>query len=1695
MILFPKSILLKKRSSFDASTFGSLTPTFEKAHIFLNFVQNFSLALTLQQPSLLFLNVSFHTWFSPLEYFGLDLPWFITLLPPLYLIYVFDAGLFRERTFFGFWLMDAGGNVLEWDNQRTKFAISGILPVAFLIVACVFPYPVLLVLSIMSVLSFLNQVYLLRETHNEDEDFAKKRQENSMFFFLFFYTALYFPAVSTSAKLVFADPNSDYHLPILGGLLMPAYTQTVIGGLLMPVYVLLPLYKLGRSAFSIRAAVKAERLPPLSMTVPHLTYKEGLTTIRKKALESKLNEVTPTHLRPDQKLTCDSYAYKAAVSAVLVSPYEQNYWFWKIFSLLEKTTLTFVVLAINKGLAPPKYAAGVSGAGWLLCLLFRPHWDWKEDFIDLLSRLTIFATCLVPALIDHQEFTHKHTGWTLTGDEYWLAPALTGLAFGTLFILVFALGPLGMIRRAQKMFLGARSKSKRNEKILEGNVTSYKQADTIKDWEFEALPEEIKDLYEERFPLSLKFRFKTKLDRALYLLNLFGEDAVLKVEHDDMAGISEEQFADFTWALKAKLMEKFRPIIPTKQQVDSITNEEFLEFSETIQIKLIRNFPYSLLFRFESKLERAMTLLEDVGKDAVSHLTEEDVKDISKEQFEEFYLPLKAELLGKFSKHSFDYVKNLSRTLLLLKYQGEAAIKHLSKADLREIPEKEFDKLPEDIQDKLLERFVIEEEEEEGSKLPEPVTTTKPVQPPADAPPLFGEPTFFFEFLQNVQRTMFLLKYEEEAAIQFLTEADAAEITKEGFDGLSDKLRMELLKTFRTFGFSNVERTVAFFQLDAIEALNWFKSPKNIVNLEADYKEIPRVAFGMFEQDIQKKLLERTQNFEHKVCGFSHEEWTMALLRIDGEHGVNNIMNEEDAMKIEDYEFEELSENVQVSLLRKFRKEYERSEFTGKEIVDKKFGRTLKRHRDNPYIAIDPKDSRGEAYSVLKTSICSDSSEVRRAYRKLALKYHQNDATTKSQSAEAREEFDQITAAYKLLTESSEKIQKYDHGMCKVALGVMTADDANSITRKEFEKFDEELRVQLIKTFEDEDVFHELGPCKLSKHDRTILFLTVDGEDMAKQDHHNEEAYGNAYVSKVTADMAKSISKEEFDRFSEKTRGNLAMKFGPTELAKHREGQSLLVRGKSFAKDEGKMPDDPADEWRAPFPEEIHMKQALTREKWGAGAEQLREYTRQVLTCLPENKFYSNSLKYAVKEWCANRKLAEAKYRHITSWDVSDVTDMEGLFGGEKEFNDDISRWNVAKVENMSNMFYEAEKFNQDISRWNVGCCRNMNAMFNEARSFNQNLSAWNVQNVENMADMFMDAEKFNESLVGWKFPKCTDMTKMFENATSFNGNLKSWNVYNVKSMVCMFYKATSFEGKGLQAWNVEKCDAMIRMFDAAEKLNRKVVKNWDLSWCHSGSMFDEGVEGWETMKWMKLGKFGNTTLKAAIREWGNYRKAAETKYGHIKGWDVSEVTSMNGLFKNNIKFREDISRWNVEKVTDMNVKDNNMFKGAENFDEVRIMNWVKVPSTMADSLGKLRVAGWVKGDKFHSHDLKVAVGYWCDNRSAALEKYGHIEDWNTSEVRSMDYLFSTWREAGGIGSLARRFNDDISRWNVSKVESMDSMFYEAASFEQDLHAWDISNVKNMEFMFGKAASFDKGTIINWNLGGKNSDNMFKGTK
>ena len=58
-----------------------------------------------------------------------------------------------------------------------------------------------------------------------------------------------------------------------------------------------------------------------------------------------------------------------------------------------------------------------------------------------------------------------------------------------------------------------------------------------------------------------------------------------------------------------------------------------------------------------------------------------------------------------------------------------------------------------------------------------------------------------------------------------------------------------------------------------------------------------------------------------------------------------------------------------------------------------------------------------------------------------------------------------------------------------------------------------------------------------------------------------------------------------------------------------------------------------------------------------------------------------------------------------------------------------------------------------------------------------------------------------------------------------------------------------------------------------------------------------------------KTRKFGNKNLKAAEKEWCEDSGKAEAMYGHILGWDTSEVTSTSCLFYDKEKFNDDISK------------------------------------------------------------------------------------------------------------------------------------------------------------------------------------------
>jgi surface protein len=108
---------------------------------------------------------------------------------------------------------------------------------------------------------------------------------------------------------------------------------------------------------------------------------------------------------------------------------------------------------------------------------------------------------------------------------------------------------------------------------------------------------------------------------------------------------------------------------------------------------------------------------------------------------------------------------------------------------------------------------------------------------------------------------------------------------------------------------------------------------------------------------------------------------------------------------------------------------------------------------------------------------------------------------------------------------------------------------------------------------------------------------------------------------------------------------------------------------------------------------------------------------------------------------------------------------------------------------------------------------------------------------------------------------------------------------------------------------------------------------------------------------------------------------------------------------------------------------------------------------------------------KFNSESLKHAVIEWLDNRELAKARYGHISNWNTSEVTDMNRLFRN----------AHTFNESIEHWDVSNVTNMVAMFYNTKHFNQDISSWDVSNVTNMSGMFGKAEVFNQ-PIGNWDV-------------
>lgn len=159
----------------------------------------------------------------------------------------------------------------------------------------------------------------------------------------------------------------------------------------------------------------------------------------------------------------------------------------------------------------------------------------------------------------------------------------------------------------------------------------------------------------------------------------------------------------------------------------------------------------------------------------------------------------------------------------------------------------------------------------------------------------------------------------------------------------------------------------------------------------------------------------------------------------------------------------------------------------------------------------------------------------------------------------------------------------------------------------------------------------------------------------------------------------------------------------------------------------------------------------------------------------------------AVIEFLHKRDDGLMMFGPIEYWDTSRVTRMNGLFNGEKRFNEDISRWDVSNVTDMEYMFNRASSFNQSLANWDVSKVKTMQNMFASAVSFNQPLATWNVSGVNDMSSMFYEASSFNQNVENWNVAETTTVAYMLHGTSFMQPSFRQWKLAKARSVELVF--------------------------------------------------------------------------------------------------------------------------------------------------------------------------------------------------------------------------------------------------------------------------------------------------------------------
>ncbi len=461
---------------------------------------------------------------------------------------------------------------------------------------------------------------------------------------------------------------------------------------------------------------------------------------------------------------------------------------------------------------------------------------------------------------------------------------------------------------------------------------------------------------------------------------------------------------------------------------------------------------------------------------------------------------------------------------------------------------------------------------------------------------------------------------------------------------------------------------------------------------------------------------------------------------------------------------------------------------------------------------------------------------------------------------------------------------------------------------------------------------------------------------------------------------------------------------------------------------------------------------------------------------------------------------AENFNQNIEDWNVSSVTTTSGMFFKARSFNQPIGSWNVQNVEDMSYMFSDTDSFNQSLNSWNTIAVNNMEGMFQYTLDFNQPLNFWNLSNVENMQYMFLGAKSFDQNINDWAVSSVSNMYGMFQETDKFNQPLNAWDVSNVTNMSSMFWNALAFN-QNLEDWNVSNVQSMNSMFNRAYAFDQD-LGDWNIA--NVASMYQMFFEAGISQE-----NYDNTLLG-----WGSLPSlqtnvvldAGSSTYCEAEGARQSIIDTYGWSITDGGKGCPFITTWKTDN------------SGISASNQIIIPTFTGEAYNYSVDWGDGTSDSNVTGDITHTYGSPgtYTVSIYGTfpriyfNEGGDANKLINIKQWGNIAWTSMESAFAGCSnlsvgaedvpDLSAVTSLRRMFLncnytfdfsgtrefsnfngvENFNSWDVSTITDMSNMF-DKSTFNQEISSWDVSNVEDMSYMFF-SSSFNQ-DINSWDVG------------